>query len=139
LARFSRWQARQEFSWIKAESEYRAAEFLTKPVDLDQLKFRSTNYPTLHLNNQIRLERRKTIRDRLIRHGERPYRIAPAVRGAEIQLQGPSLCGRSPWRVGRLVGDVPQTVTGPLHWDKDDFVRREYLFSIWKNGTYTEM
>jgi hypothetical protein len=54
IGSLSRWQARQKFSWVKAESEYSAAEFLTKPVDLDQLKFSSTNYPTLHLNNQIR-------------------------------------------------------------------------------------
>jgi hypothetical protein len=40
-------QARQKFSRIKAESEYSAAEFLTKPVDLDQLKFSSTNYTSL--------------------------------------------------------------------------------------------
>jgi hypothetical protein len=34
----SRWQAGLKFSRIKAESEYGAAEFLTKPVDFDQLK-----------------------------------------------------------------------------------------------------
>jgi len=44
LARFSRWQARQKFSRIKAESEYSAVEFLTKRVDLDQSKFSSTNH-----------------------------------------------------------------------------------------------
>jgi hypothetical protein len=33
----SRWQARRKFSRIKAESEYGAAKFLTKPVDFDHV------------------------------------------------------------------------------------------------------
>jgi hypothetical protein len=37
IGSLSRWQARRKFSRIKAESEYGAAEFLTKPVDFDQL------------------------------------------------------------------------------------------------------
>jgi len=44
IGSLSRWQARQKFSRIKVESEYSASEFLTKPVDLDQLKFSPTNY-----------------------------------------------------------------------------------------------
>jgi hypothetical protein len=38
IGSLSRWQASQKFSRIKAESEYGTAEFLTKPVDFDQLK-----------------------------------------------------------------------------------------------------
>jgi hypothetical protein len=38
IGSLSRWQASQKFSRIKAESEYGAAEFLTEPVDFDQLK-----------------------------------------------------------------------------------------------------
>jgi DNA-binding NtrC family response regulator len=38
IGSLSRGKARQKFSRIKAESEYGAAEFLTKPVDFDQLK-----------------------------------------------------------------------------------------------------
>jgi hypothetical protein len=42
---FWRWQARQKFSRIKAGSEYGAAEFLTKPVDFDQLKIQLHELP----------------------------------------------------------------------------------------------
>jgi hypothetical protein len=35
IGSLSRWQARRKFSRIKAESEYGAAELLTKPVDFD--------------------------------------------------------------------------------------------------------
>jgi hypothetical protein len=38
IGSLSRWQATQNSSRIKAESEYGAAEFLTKPVDFNQLK-----------------------------------------------------------------------------------------------------
>jgi hypothetical protein len=38
IGSLSRGKARQKFSRIKAESEYGAAEFLTKPVDVDQSK-----------------------------------------------------------------------------------------------------
>jgi hypothetical protein len=41
----SRWQARQQFSRIKAETDYGAAEFLTKPVDLNQLKIQLDELP----------------------------------------------------------------------------------------------
>jgi response regulator of citrate/malate metabolism len=46
IGSLSRWQARQKFSRIKAESEYGAAEFLTKPVDFDQLKIQLRELPT---------------------------------------------------------------------------------------------
>jgi len=45
IGSLSRWQARQNFSRIKAESEYGAAEFLTKPVDFDQLKIQLRELP----------------------------------------------------------------------------------------------
>jgi hypothetical protein len=45
IGSLSRWQARRKFSRIKAESEYRAAEFLTKPVDFDQLKIELRELP----------------------------------------------------------------------------------------------
>jgi hypothetical protein len=38
-------RARRKFSRIKAESEYGAAEFLTKPVDFDQLKIQLRELP----------------------------------------------------------------------------------------------
>jgi hypothetical protein len=47
IASLSRWQPREKFSRIKAESEYGAAEFLTKPVDFDQLKIQLRELPTL--------------------------------------------------------------------------------------------
>jgi hypothetical protein len=45
IGSLSRWQARRKFSRIKAESEYGAAEFLTKPVDFDQLKIQLRELP----------------------------------------------------------------------------------------------
>jgi hypothetical protein len=45
IGSLSRWQARQKFSPIKAESEYGAAEFLTKPVHFDQLKIQLRELP----------------------------------------------------------------------------------------------
>jgi hypothetical protein len=45
IGSLSRWQARQKFSQIKAESEYAAAEFLTKPVHFDQLKIQLRELP----------------------------------------------------------------------------------------------
>jgi len=48
LAR-SRWQAGQKFSQIKAESEYAAAAFLTKPVHFDQLKIQLRELPNASL------------------------------------------------------------------------------------------
>jgi len=45
IGSLSRWQARQKFSRIKIESEYGAAEFLTKPVDFDQLKIQLRELP----------------------------------------------------------------------------------------------
>src|SRR5260370_35702840 len=49
IGSLSRWQARQNFSRIKAESEYGAAEFLTKPVDFDQLKIQLRELPNASL------------------------------------------------------------------------------------------
>jgi hypothetical protein len=45
IGSLSRWQAWQKLSRIKAESEYGAAEFLTKPVDFDQLKIQLRELP----------------------------------------------------------------------------------------------
>jgi hypothetical protein len=45
IGSLSRWQVRWKFSRIKAESEYGAAEFLTKPVDFDQLKIQLRELP----------------------------------------------------------------------------------------------
>jgi len=49
IGSLSRWQARRKFSRIKAESEYGAAEFLTKPVDFDQLKIQLRELPNASL------------------------------------------------------------------------------------------
>jgi len=45
IGSLSRWQARQKFSRIKAESEHGVAEFPLKPVDFDQLKIRLRELP----------------------------------------------------------------------------------------------
>ena len=54
IGSLSRWQARRKFSRIKAESEYRAAEFLTKPVDVDQLKNSMILRKVLHFTFDLR-------------------------------------------------------------------------------------
>jgi hypothetical protein len=45
IGSLSRWQVRWKFSRINAESGYGAAEFLTKPVDFDQLKIQLRELP----------------------------------------------------------------------------------------------
>jgi hypothetical protein len=54
IGSLSRWQARRKFSRIKAESEYGAAEFLTKPVDFDQLKNSMILRKVLHFTFDLR-------------------------------------------------------------------------------------
>jgi hypothetical protein len=54
IGSLSRWQARRKFSRIKAESEYGAAEFLTKPVDVDQLKNSMILRKVLHFTFDLR-------------------------------------------------------------------------------------
>jgi hypothetical protein len=53
IGSLSRWQARQKFSRIKAESEYGAAEFLTNPSRFESvLKIQLQELPNASVPNQ---------------------------------------------------------------------------------------